>query len=98
MPPPIDMTFHDFNSFQRVLRARNIEGPTAVILTELYVQLLECAKQVDQCATIMNSLADTMAKFTELHAATQGKLQQFMKDLHPDYVHTEMVSEDDYKQ
>lgn len=88
-------SFHDFNSFQRVLRNRGIEGPTAVVLTEMYVQMLDQAKQLDMCATVISDLVNTVQNFTQLHDATQTKFQQLLHELRPGEVHSEAITNDE---
>lgn len=93
-----NLSFHDFQSFQRFLRNRNIDGPTAVVLTEMYVQQLDLAKQLDQCANILTSLVQTVANFTELHDATQGRVAELHKMINGDvkFESVPMTDETDY--
>jgi hypothetical protein len=90
-------SFKDFNSFQRVLRNRNIEGPIAVVLTEMYVQQLDMAKQLDMCASLISNLVETVSNFTELHSATQGRVQDLMREIRGGDVRSEAITdESDY--
>lgn len=73
--------FKDFNSFQRVLRNRNIEGPIAVVLTEMYVQQLELAKQMDQCASIITGLVETVQNFANLNDVMNSRMQSLQAQL-----------------
>lgn len=67
--------FNDFNSFQRALRNRNIDGPVAVVLTEMYVQFLDLAKQLDMCANVISSLVETVQNFAELNDVMNGRIK-----------------------
>ncbi len=86
-----------FNEFQRELQRRNIDGPVAVMLTTMYEQIRETAEQVHQCATIIETLVNTVANFTALHEATQGQVSELRKRMMPGSVEsTPITDEDDY--
>ena len=87
-------SFHDFNSFQRTLRNRNIDGSTAIVLSEMYVQMLDLAKQMDMCANVIQDLVGTVQSFTQLHDATQTKFQQLLTELRAGNVHSEAITDD----
>lgn len=57
----------NFNQFQKMLRDRGIDGPMAVILTMMYEQILENAKQLDACASVLVSVTDTVQNVVGLH-------------------------------
>lgn len=95
--------FHDFNSFQRYLKNQNIDGRIAVVLTEMYVQQLDMAKQLDMCAKVISELVDTVQNFANLHDVTTNRLRDLNehvrgKDMGVS-VHSEstMTDPDDYK-
>lgn len=74
----MSMTFQEFN---RQLQNRNIDKQTAYMLAVLFEVQIEQGKQLDACATILTSLVETVQRFTALHEATQGRLNQLKKDL-----------------
>jgi hypothetical protein len=57
----------NFNQFQKTLRDRGIDGPMAVILTMMYEQILENAKQLDACASVLIKVTDTVQNVVGLH-------------------------------
>jgi hypothetical protein len=73
--------FKDFNSFQRVLRNRNIDGPIAVVLTEMYVQFLDVTKQMDMCANVIGELVKTVANFAELNEVMNSRVQHLQEQV-----------------
>lgn len=70
-----------FNQFQKQLRDQNIDPRTAYFLSLMYEQHVEVLKQVDQMATIINSLADTVGGVVELHAVTKERVETMNKRL-----------------
>jgi len=63
-----------FNQFQMELRKRGIEGHQAIMLSTIYEQVLEMAKQLDMMANIINGVVETVQNFADLHEATQGQV------------------------
>lgn len=74
-----------FNQFQKELRNRNIDPQVAYFMSVLYEQHMEVLKQVDQMATIINSLADTVGNVVELHSVTKERVEMMNKRLGGDY-------------
>lgn len=72
------MTFMEFN---RQLEARGIDKQTGYMLAVLCEQQLHLAKQMDQCSSILVALTKTVEQFTQLHEATQGKVQALVKEM-----------------
>jgi hypothetical protein len=56
-----------FNAFQRELANRGIDGPLAIVLTQMYEQILELSNQGDQGARIMLALSETLSNVVALH-------------------------------
>jgi hypothetical protein len=66
-----------FNAFQRELEKREIGDPKLrFILTLMYEQIAEVAKQGDQAAKVMLEMANSMEGIVGLHEETQRRLQQ----------------------
>lgn len=57
----------NFNQFQMFLRSKDIDGPMAVVLTQMYERILDIAKQTDQNAKICLQLAESMESVVSLH-------------------------------
>jgi len=68
-----------FNEFQRELQKREIPDNIAYVLTMMYEQFGEMAKQNDAAAKIMLEMARTMENLTLLHHDTQKKVFEFKR-------------------
>ena len=68
-----------FNEFQRELQKRDIPEQLAYVLTMMYEQVVEVAKQGDSAAKIMLEMANTMENLTLLHHDTQKKVFEFRR-------------------
>lgn len=65
-----------FNEFQRELQRRNISPENAYMFTLIYERLIHLAKEVEQTATAVLAMAETVTGFVELHERTQGELKK----------------------
>lgn len=70
-----------FNQFQRELEKRGIDPQLRIILTEVYSQQRELGRQMNQMAEIIDQVVGTVARFAELHEATQGKVMELKRDI-----------------
>lgn len=73
-----------FNQFQKELQKRNIDPQLAYMLSVVFEQQVETAKQMDMCAKVIEELVKTVANFATLHEATQGRVQDLVKELDGD--------------
>lgn len=65
-----------FNEFQRTLKKHGIEGPVAIVMTEMYDAMCDMSKQMTEQAQVTLALAESVQSFVQLHETTQGKVEQ----------------------
>jgi hypothetical protein len=81
-----------FNQFQKELRDLGIDGKDAYVFTMIYELLIEIENQLGMCARIVDSLANTMAKFVELNESQQRDIKLLMRAGRPDGVEVASVA------
>lgn len=68
-----------FNEFQRELRSKNIDGPTAYILTLVYERLGECIKQQDEMANVILMVTEQLQRFVTLRELDMKDINNIKK-------------------
>lgn len=87
-----------FNEFQRELQKREIPDNLAYILTLMYEQVVEVAKQGDMAGKIMLEMATTMENLTLLHQDTQQKVFEFRRSDRDDGIAVRSVANEPEKE
>lgn len=91
----------NFNQFQKELRDRGIDGPMAVMLTTMYERIMDNSKQLDQCATILVQLTETVQNVVGLHEHLKMGVDDVRKRMgvnEEEVSSVAMTDEEDYKQ
>lgn len=75
----------DWNRFQRELQQRNIVSDhpqVAYMLAVVFEQMVDMSKQLDMCASVCESMANTVANMGMLNAKTMEELRALKKEMH----------------
>lgn len=83
-----------FNEFQRRLHSCHIDEQTKYLLAHMFEVQAELNKQLDACASIVASMAQTISNVVTLHGETQNKLKQLMEFGRVDGVEVHSVRND----
>ncbi len=81
-----------FNQFQVELRQRGIKDQEAYMFTLIYERLIEVEDQLSTCASLLNSMAETMQNFASLSEHQQRQLRKFIRGGRPDGVEVHSVA------
>lgn len=84
----------DFNSFQRELRKHGIDDHTAFMLTMVYEQVQEIGVRVNDCASVLLAMANTIKELTDLNEQTQKALRKVERGGRPDGIEVYSVRGD----
>ena len=64
--------------FNRILDNAHLSPQAKHLLTYQRELIIEQGKQLNMCVSIVNSLAETVARFVNLHEATQEKVREMV--------------------
>jgi uncharacterized membrane protein YukC len=65
-----------YNEFQRELQKRGISGENAYMFTLIYERLIHMAKEIEDNASAMLALANSMQGLVQLNEQTQNRIKQ----------------------
>lgn len=65
-----------FNEFNKMLNERISDPQVRFVLAQMYEHVMAIATNVDACATVVTGLANTVGNMVDLHASTQGHVDQ----------------------
>ena len=83
-----------FNEFQRELQRRGIDPHNAFMLTLVYEQVNEVSTRLNDCASVLLSMANTIKDLTALNEDTRALLKRVERGGRPDGVEVYSVRGD----
>jgi hypothetical protein len=71
-----------FNEFNRRLESCHLDSETKALFAHMFEVQMELVKTVDVALNVLNAMADSVQNVTTLHAVTQGRIKELLREKH----------------